>query len=77
MGKLKEFQQKMEAMENEVSMLKNKVTLAGSTARELADRPRPKETTEENKAKPESHPRSGNYTEQDVSIEKFFYTGHK
>lgn len=80
---LKEFQEKIEAMEREVAVLKNRVSTLNPSVREMVQ-PRPafEESPvprgENGQAQtPASHPRSGNYKDSDVSIEKFFYMGAK
>lgn len=82
--KFKEFQEKMESMEKEIGYLRNKMLFAGPTSKEVASQPIRGAGDGSSAAKPgqaaapsASHPRSGNYTDTDVSIEKFFYMGHK
>jgi hypothetical protein len=85
--KIKEFQEKIELMEKEISFLKNRpVTSNQATVKEIVSNvPPPVEQTQqqppaqqEQKADPTmNHPRSGNYKDTDVSIEKFFYMGSK
>ncbi len=67
--KIKEFQEQMNALEQEISLLKNKLANA---YRPAAAPPAAREPP-----KAEGHPRSGNYKNEDVSIEKFFYAGKK
>ena len=83
----KEFQGKLDSMQREIEFLRN--TSGRSSAvkqivtNEVKDVPPPvqepkSEVTQEQKpASQESHPRSGDYKENDVSIEKFFYMGNK
>ncbi|MBI2102519.1 hypothetical protein HYT55_01670 [Candidatus Woesearchaeota archaeon] len=81
---IKDFQEKMGNMEKELESLKTKLRYQSiPTAKEIivdapqqASRPRP---VEQPRGAPttNTHPRSGNYNEQDVSIEKFFYMGSK
>ncbi len=73
--KFKEFQEKIESMEKEIGYLRNKMLFAGPTSKEVSSPPRG--TGEGSSAPSVSHPRSGNYNDTDVSIEKFFYMGHK
>jgi predicted metal-dependent hydrolase len=78
-SRLKEFESKIATMENEISIIKTKAAYQ-TTVREVVKSPEQKSTSAEppKQEKPkESHPRSGNYNEDDVSIEKFFYTGNK
>ncbi|MBS3169730.1 hypothetical protein J4210_04555 [Candidatus Woesearchaeota archaeon] len=78
---IKDFQEKMGGMEKELEALKTKLRYQSiPTAKEIlveapqAGRP----MAEPGKANVTmQHPRSGNYNEQDVSIEKFFYMGSK
>ena len=69
-----EFQNKLEAMEREVTTMKNRMVSTPSPAPTLSAR-------QEGQPMPSSgsqnHPRSGNYKDSDVSIEKFFYMGNK
>jgi polyhydroxyalkanoate synthesis regulator phasin len=72
---IQEFNAKITAMEAEISTLKS----------QLNSRPKVKEivtqvTSENSGGPPESkepHPRSGDYNDTDVSIEKYFYMGSK
>jgi len=78
---IKDFQEKMGNMEKELESLKSKVRYQSiPTAKELiVDAPQQQAQTIQ-RGKPveqSSHPRSGNYKEADVSIEKFFYMGSK
>ena len=70
-----EFQNKLETMEREVTILKNRSASAPSPAPQMMS------ARQEGQPMPSSgaqnHPRSGNYKEADVSIEKFFYMGNK
>ena len=83
--KFKEFQEKMESMEKEIGYLRNKMLFSGPTSKEGSNPSRGSgEGSSTSAAKPAqaaapstSHPRSGNYNDTDVSIEKFFYMGHK
>ena len=83
--KIKEFEEKMASVEREITTLHSQLSNVGPTIRELSSRsveppaevkpPRPVSKVAEEAAR--IHPRSGNYTDQDVSIEKFFYMGSK
>lgn len=83
--KFKEFQEKMESMEKEIGYLRNKMLFAGPTSKEVSNPSRgagegssaPAVKPAQASAPSASHPRSGNYNDTDVSIEKFFYMGHK
>ncbi len=78
---IKDFQEKMGNMEKELESLKSKVRYQSiPTAKELiVDAPQQQAQTIQRGKPVEStmHPRSGNYKEADVSIEKFFYMGSK
>jgi|SRR3989338_7236749 len=84
-SKIKEFQEKIAFLENEISTMKTKQQVAAvrqQVAQESAvpsqpERPRDQQFASAKEAPSSTHPRSGNYTDQDVSIEKFFYMGHK
>ena len=84
--KIKEFEEKVSSMGKEIASLRQQLlNQSGPTIRELSSRSveppaevkpqRPVSKVVEEVAR--SHPRSGNYTDQDVSIEKFFYMGSK
>jgi len=92
-GKLKEFNDKIASMEKMIAELAkhtrriqdmptvNDLMAKGvEQADELEIRPKPA-PSQQPQAKPvdptRNHPRSGNYVEGDVSIEKFFYMGNK
>ena len=89
--KFKEFQERVDSMEKEMSSLRAKVDNARMAAVEQpAARSQSQSAQQQTQARgmPSSgggsggnaapvHPRSGNYSESDVSIEKFFYMGHK
>ncbi len=88
--KFKEFQERVDSMEKEMSSLRAKVDNARIAAEQSAARPQPQQVQQQPqqpRGTPVSsgsgssaapvHPRSGNYSEADVSIEKFFYMGHK
>ena len=83
----KEMQEKIDYFEREMSFLKSKVNSIGPKVREVVTNevPPPVQETVQNEQQPpaqqqngtNNHPRSGNYAENDVSIEKFFYMGNK
>ena len=67
---LKEFKQRIEDMEGKLSLLKSQVN----------SQPKIKEIVREEKSEPKEDqpkPRYGDYTDKDVSIEKYFYCGNK
>ncbi len=70
-----EFQNKLETMERDVTLMKNRMVSTPSPAPQMSS------ARQEGQPMPNSgaqnHPRSGNYKEADVSIEKFFYMGNK
>jgi len=81
---IKEFQEKILAMEGEITRLRGVVQSGATTVREMmshqqtqAPQPSSEQRTAEAPKAPASHPRSGNYKDTDVSIEKFFYMGKK
>lgn len=88
-SKFKEFQEKLEMMEREISFVKNKAISNGPTVKEIVSQEKENKATQERTAAPSAeeetkndqennqHPRSGGYNEEDVSIEKFFYMGNK
>lgn len=84
-GQLKIYQQMIEQMNNEIILLKRELqTLKNSqshlnipsNSREqvinIDDTPAPQKTPEQ-----KSHPKQGNFSSEDVSIEKVFYFGNK
>ncbi|MBI2146561.1 hypothetical protein HYU22_04435 [Candidatus Woesearchaeota archaeon] len=79
--KIREFQEKMEAMEQEIAILKTKVVASSAAVRAAAvqqeSRPSSASSASSSSSSTQSHPRLGNYKEGDVSIEKFFYAGNK
>ncbi|MBT3298114.1 hypothetical protein HN385_04265 [archaeon] len=82
--KLKEFNDKVEKLESEMTSLKMEVNRCRSSMTSMQQRPvqqqQPVQQPTQQSAKQNSnssHPRSGGYEEQDVSIEKFFYAGSK
>lgn len=87
--KLKDFQEKIVYLQREIETLKTKMNyqklptvneIVSKTSAEtngMAKKERNFSIEEERKPVAPSHPRSGNYKEDDVSIEKFFYMGSK
>jgi hypothetical protein len=83
---IKQFQDKIYALEKEMSELRNKIAynklptvndvITGKIGEPKIEDAReiPPIETEENS---ENHPRVGNFEAEDVSIEKFFYMGSK
>ncbi|MBS3166539.1 hypothetical protein J4444_05435 [Candidatus Woesearchaeota archaeon] len=85
-AKIKEFQEKIAFLENEINTMKTKQQVAAvrqqvaqesSAPSQQQERPREQQFASAKETASNMHPRSGNYTDQDVSIEKFFYMGHK
>ncbi len=94
-GKIKEFQDKITALESEIAILKTKATYSRPAAQEQSHSSssamqggssssssgqsfsNQSNSGSSNTSAAANHPRSGNYKEQDVSIEKFFYMGNK
>ncbi len=85
---IKEFKDKMSSLEKELADLRNKVAYSKlPTVNDIVSSKKTEKHSEEISAeegpakisKPQvaSHPRVGKYEESDVSIEKFFYMGHK
>lgn len=71
--KIREFQEQMKAMEQEIVLLKNKLA---NVSRPVIHQTTVKEEVQ-GSSKLEEHPRSGTYKDEDVSVEKFFYAGKK
>ena len=80
-NKFKEFQEKITSLEREMSFMKNRVLNSGPSVKEVVSHVKEEPKTQQNApahgTATENHPRSGNYQEDDVSIEKFFYMGNK
>ncbi|MFH0701795.1 MAG: hypothetical protein V2A62_05155 [Candidatus Woesearchaeota archaeon] len=82
--KLKEIEDKMLALEKDIASINNKMTY-NRPVQSSQEPPRLGEIPANNqiqrgpdpKISSSNHPRSGNYTENEVSIEKFFYMGRK
>ncbi len=85
--KIKEFQEKVDSLEKELAGLRTRMTYERlPTAQDVRGSAQGTEespgasNTPKGSANPPAnavHPRSGNYKEGDVSIEKFFYMGNK
>ena len=79
----REFQEKIAGMEREISFMKNRMLNSGPAVKEVVSNvnkesgQQPAQQAEQEKPAENSHPRSGNYKNEDVSIEKFFYMGNK
>lgn len=77
--KMREFQEKIDSLEKEMSQLRNQVTYQKlPTVKEIKKEeeiPKLGEIKSTGNEKQQPHPRSGNYKDADVSIEKFFYMG--
>ncbi|HIG93547.1 TPA: hypothetical protein HA242_01290 [Candidatus Woesearchaeota archaeon] len=82
-AKIKEFQDKVTALEGEVASLKSRVSYnrpapeAPPRGSEESVAARAPAQSASNAQSAPNHPRSGNYNDKDVSIEKFFYMGNK
>ncbi len=88
--KMRENQKQMGEFKEEINKLRSEITvLRGSMSnlktkqesfalKEVAkEEPQQKLEAKESKSPVEDHPRSGSYSDVDVSIEKFFYSGSK
>lgn len=85
--KITEFQEQMLSMKKELDDLRQKVSRHSAPVAAAASTEAPKlgeVFTHNHEPKPQpppqsstSHPRSGNYKTEEVSIEKFFYMGNK
>lgn len=85
-NKLRIFQEKIIQLEKEIASMRTTMTYnrlpTASEIKANVDAPKDvptKELKQENTSNQseENHPRSGNFEEEDVSIEKFFYMGSK
>jgi len=80
--KITQFQEQISSMEKEMQSLKsqlayNKIPSAGQILTKEAVKPNEQaENNSQRKENVEKHPRMGGYSEQDVSVEKFFYMGN-
>ena len=78
---IKEFQEKVLALEKEVADLRSRVAFnrpVQPAAPPLGEIPVIKQPAQANsQEKPAPHPRQGNWKSDDVSIEKFFYMGKR
>ena len=72
---IKDFNAKIITMENEISSLRSQIH-AVPKVKEIVTQVSATNTSGPAQNK-ESHPRSGNYNDTDVSIEKYFYMGKK
>jgi hypothetical protein len=84
--KIKEFQEKVDNLEREIVMLKGQILNCKTQTRQpvVSEVTNSQEQNQQQTRSPQqvqaetsNHPRSGNYNENDVSIEKFFYMGNK
>ncbi len=79
--KFKEFQEKVEALEKEIAEVRTKLTYQRLPRAEDVIQERQQDVTVKQAVTvppPQGgHPRSGSYSTEDVSIEKFFYMGSK
>ncbi len=83
---IKEFQEKITSLESEMQVLKTRMNFQAPAQRAAEPRPAPQSSAPASsgsggqsaaQAAAPNHPRSGSYTQQDVSIEKFFYMGKR
>jgi len=83
--KLKELEDKMIAVEKDIATINNKLTYQRPAQPSSQEPPRLGEIPANNqiqrgpdpKVSASNHPRTGNFNEAEVSIEKFFYMGRK
>lgn len=87
-GKMKEYQEQIDSLRKEIISLRNEMAgmrgkVDGLKVATEAKRGEPQQRLEAERGSAgkssgsSGHPRSGNYNENDVSIEKFFYAGKK
>ena len=71
----KDIQREIVSLKAEIDNLKNQIRNMHLSA----PKPEPKKESQQQlkEEKPKEHPRQGQYTEKDVSIEKMFYFGNK
>lgn len=81
--KITQFQEQISSMEKEMQTLKsqlayNKIPSAGQIlTKEAVNEEEPaSEENPQSKENEEKHPRMGGYSDEDVSVEKFFYMGN-
>ena len=75
---IKEFQEKMSLMEREIVQLKHRAMSTQATREIVSENKSEQSAPVRGEDKPStSHPRSGNYKDADVSIEKYFYMGNR
>ncbi|MBI4979936.1 hypothetical protein HZC30_00085 [Candidatus Woesearchaeota archaeon] len=81
--KLKEIEDKLQALERDIAAINSRMTYQRPSAPAQAPLapgelpPNPQIQRGAGQQVGSSHPRSGNYNDADVSIEKFFYMGRK
>ncbi len=84
--KIKEFQDKLQALESEVNNLKSRpvqAQMVSNPSNSTITKSNPEQRgsfqqeQKSSSSSSSSHPRSGNYNDNDVSIEKFFYMGSR
>ncbi len=77
--KIKEFQDKLTAIEEEVVKLRTRSTIVSTTrpTAPAADEKTSATASGSSSSSSANHPRSGQYKQEDVSIEKVFYMGKK
>lgn len=76
---IKEFQEQLQALKEDVAGVKTNMSnfqLSVAAARNAPQRGEESRPAAGTKV-PENHPRTGNYKDTEVSIEKFFYAGKK
>jgi hypothetical protein len=83
---IKKFQEKIITLEAEMKQIRATVNYSKlPTVKDVVsqrtevpkEKPKEIQQTESSQPKGDSHPRSGNYSDADVSIEKYFYMGNK
>lgn len=73
-GEIQEIHEKVHSVVEQVALLRQEMaSLKGGTA----PSPAKKEESKKEEPKKETNPRQGNFTSEDVSIEKMFYFGRK
>jgi hypothetical protein len=83
--KFKEFQDKMEFLQQNIDALGTKLArIQLPTADQIRSKPKEEAPVQQTEVSPTQtaegkpiHPRSGDYKDEDVSIEKYFYMGNK
>jgi hypothetical protein len=76
---IQNFQEKITLLENEITFLKNRPAQIVRETVQQNSTPSSQSAVsrEAQQVAGQSHPRSGNYKDGDISIEKFFYMGNK